>query len=224
MNIKTKISSVVFVITMLLFIVTFSIGLPIYCRPFYYAHITPLDLEEKSGYSREEIVDAYNEVLDYLTLPEKNFGTGVMKYSSEGYSHFADCKGLFTLNAVVLLMSSAIIITILILRVTKRLGKMRLGSLHPAFYSGLGAILIPSILGLLISLDFNRAFVIFHKIFFPGKTNWTFDPRTDEIIRVLPQVFFRNCAILIGSSVLVLGALCMIIPLIQGRREKVQNK
>jgi integral membrane protein (TIGR01906 family) len=65
--------------------------------------------------------------------------------------------------------------------------------------------------GGLAALDFNRAFVIFHHIFFPGKDNWMFDPRTDEIILVLPQEFFRNCAILIGAGLLVMSVMLMIL-------------
>ena len=41
-------------------------------------------------------------------------------------------------------------------------------------------------------------------IFFPGKDNWLFNPSTDQIIRVMPQEFFRNCAILIGASLLII--------------------
>ena len=215
---KGKIPSVIFSVAALLLIITVSIGLPIYFRPFYYAHITPMDLVGESGFTREEIVDAYNEVLDYLTLPGKEFGTGVMRYSESGKDHFVDCKGLFDLNATVLLISAATLALLLVLRRMKRIELCDLGSFHPIFYSGLGAILIPSFLGLIISVDFDRAFVVFHKIFFPGKDNWTFDPRYDEIINVLPQDFFRNCAILIGLGIIVLGSVAMIWSVVRKRR------
>ena len=39
--------------------------------------------------------------------------------------------------------------------------------------------------------------MVFHTLFFPGKTNWIFDWRTDPIILFLPEAFFRNCALLI---------------------------
>jgi len=67
----------------------------------------------------------------------------------------------------------------------------------PMFWAG--GILSVSFLVIagLAALDFDRAFVVFHSLFFPGKTNWIFDYRTDQIIEVLPQVVFRNYAILI---------------------------
>ena len=215
---KNKLISLLFSLAALLLIITISIGLPIYFRPFYYAHITPMDLVEESGHSRDEIIDAYNEVLDYLTIPGKEFGAGVMKYSESGKDHFVDCKELFDLNATVLVISAAILLTILILR---RMGKLELaniGGYHPIFYSGVGAILIPCVLGLLISADFDRAFVIFHKIFFPGKDNWTFDPRYDEIIMVLPQEFFRNCAILIGVGIILLSSIAIITSVVYKKK------
>ena len=64
--------------------------------------------------------------------------------------------------------------------------------------------------GGLAALDFDRAFVVFHALFFPGKDNWLFDPETDQIITILPQIFFRNCAILI-LAVLILGCASLIV-------------
>ena len=64
--------------------------------------------------------------------------------------------------------------------------------------------------GAFAASDFDRAFTVFHKIFFPGKTNWVFDPRTGQIILVMPEEFFRNCAILIVAVMLVLCAFFII--------------
>ena len=76
---KNKIAAIVFAIALFFLILTLSIGLPIYIRPFFYAHIAPLDLEAESGFTRAEIIEAYNDVLDYLTLPGKPFCSGVMR-------------------------------------------------------------------------------------------------------------------------------------------------
>lgn len=202
-----RLSSLVMAVTLFLFILTTSIGLPIYIRPFYYAHIHSMDMPEKTGYTYEQIKEAYDEVLDYLTIPGREFGTGVMAHSEEGAAHFADCKVLFDLNAVVLLCSGAVLLALLFLR--RKVGPYRLFGKPSALWSAGAVIVIPIVVGALASLDFNRAFVIFHGIFFPGKDNWMFNPYTDEIIWVMPQDFFMNCAILIGVGV-VLQALFII--------------
>ena len=64
---KNKILTAVLGIFIALFIITFSIGLPIYFRPFYYMQIESLGIPEMCGESYETIKDAYDEVLDYLT-------------------------------------------------------------------------------------------------------------------------------------------------------------
>lgn len=196
----SRAASLLLAVAAFFFILTSSIGLPIYIRPFYYAHIGAMDLPETSGFTEAEIREAYDEVLDYLTLPGKEFGTGVMAYSQEGKDHFADCKVLFALNAGVLLLSALCLLALFLLR--RKLGPYQLGRRPAALYAAVAAVVLPVVIGALAALDFDRAFVIFHSIFFPGKDNWLFDYRTDAIIRVLPQDFFMHCAILIGAGVL----------------------
>ena len=72
------------------------------------------------------------------------------------------------------------------------------------------------LVGLLAAINFDVAFNIFHKIFFPGKSNWEFDYRVDPIIWVLPQAFFRNGAILIVFSII---AICTGLIIYNKRKE-----
>lgn len=195
--------SVICTVCVFLFLLTASIGLPIYIRPFYHAHIGAYDLARISGYSEAEIRQAYDQVLDYLTLPGREFGTGVLPHSPEGEAHFVDCKGLFDLNAAVLAGSSLVLAVLFALR--KKWGPYRLGRHSAPFWAAVLSVTAPIVIGGLAALDFDRAFVIFHSIFFPGKTNWVFDWYADQIIRVLPQEFFRNCAILIGVGLVTMA-------------------
>ena len=192
---------VIFAISLFFLILTTSIGLPIYIRPFYYAHIAPLELVAESGFSLEQIKTAYDSVLDYLTLPGKPFSVGDLACSADAQAHFADCKFLFDLNASVLVLSGCMVLMITLLRKRGKIGPLYLGKRSAAFWAALCAIVLPVVLGSLAALDFDRAFVIFHSLFFPGKDNWYFSWNADQIIRILPQVFFRNCAILIGAGV-----------------------
>lgn len=195
--------SVLCMICVLFFLLTVSIGLPIYIRPFYYAHIEAYDLARISGYSEAEIKEAYDEVLDYLTLPGRGFGTGVMPCSHEAEHHFADCRVLFELNACILAGSGLILGLLFALR--KKWGPYRLGRHSAAWWAAVLSVTAPIMIGALAAIDFDRAFVVFHSIFFPGKTNWLFDWHADQIIRVLPQEFFRNCAILIGGGLVTMA-------------------
>ena len=192
---------VIFAVALVFLVLTMSIGLPIYLRPFYYAHIDALKLDVYSGFTKDQIRTAYDQVLDYLTLPGKPFGTGEIAHSQEGAAHFADCKVLFDLNALVLVGSALVVAAIFLAR-----KRCKLPCLRPAaFWAGVSALTLPIVVGSLAAMDFDRAFVIFHSIFFPGKTNWVFDWYRDPIIRVLPQEFFRNCAILIGVGLVTMA-------------------
>ena len=61
--------------------------------------------------------------------------------------------------------------------------------------------------------------VSYTHLFFPGKDNWLFDPATDQIILVMPEEFFRNCAILIGVVLLVCCAGLIAAGLLRRRKQ-----
>ena len=82
-------------------VLTASVAVPILCRPFYYAHIGPLKLEEHTGLTEAEIKTAFDEMLDYC-LGAEEFSTGVLAWSEEGKAHFTDVRGLFLLDLRVL--------------------------------------------------------------------------------------------------------------------------
>ena len=200
---KDKILTAVYGVALALMILSVSIGLPIYVRPFYYMQIDALGIEEFSGFDRETIIEAYDEMITYCTVPGAEFGTGDLKYSEEGASHFADCKGLFLLDGAVILISAPLVIALFIL---SKLGVYRMCrpfGFKASFISAVSLLGSFGAIAGLAALDFQRAFTIFHKLMFPGKDNWLFDPRTDEIIMILPIDFFMNCAILIVSSIII---------------------
>lgn len=191
-------------------IITFSIGLPIYLRPFYYNQVDVLDIPAYSGADRETIIEAYDELLDYLTLPGHEFKTGDFKYSEQGKAHFVDCKWLFDLNIWAFIIS---LIGAVALIVLNRLGIFKLWrpfGMNIAFCSGAYLLGGFALIGGLVAIDFDAAFTVFHKIFFPGKSNWLFDWWEDEIIRILPQDFFMNCAILIFTSIIIISISCIV--------------
>ncbi len=206
--------SILYVIAAVLFTATFSIGLPIYARQFYFSQIDDLELEKESGATKEQIKESYNELIDYLTIPNAEFSTGVFEYSEEGKSHFEDCKHLFLLNGTVLLISAAFLAAAEILDKTKKLPLARRDLLAIA---GGTTLSVCTVLTVLVAIDFDRAFTAFHKLFFAGKDNWVFDSETDEIIKILPADFFANCAILIGAGIIVLSVLFIVIGIVKKR-------
>jgi len=221
-NVINKVLSVIFAISVVILTITVSIGLPIYIRPFYYAHIPSIQQEFREELDvdvpREVIVEAYDDVLDFLVLEGREFATGELEFSEEGKGHFEDCKVLFDLNRNALIISLFIVAVLIIL---DRRGVIELWEpfgFSITFFAAIGTLALFLILALVVAQDFSAAFTVFHKIFFPGKDNWMFNPYTDPIILFMPQRFFMHCAILICSSILLISATFITIGAIRKKR------
>ena len=216
---QSKILSVLLAVLMACLVLSSSVAVPILCRPFYYAHIGPLGLVQATGLTEEAIRQAYDEMLDFcLGAPE--FSTGALSWSQSGRDHFADVRVLFLLDLAVLALSAALLLLWFLLG--RRMGRVPRPLLGrgPGFWAAAGLGIVFAVVGLLASLDFERAFVVFHALFFPGKDNWLFDPAVDQIILILPEVFFRNCALLIGGLILLWCAILIGTDLWLGRRRR----
>ena len=215
----SKSVSLLCTVVLALLVLSFSISVPILFRPFYYVQINALNLPQQTGWSAETIREAYDQVLDFCVLG-KPFGTGQLAWSESGRSHFADVRGLFLLDFAVLAVTALLAVLLLILYKRGRLRFYRFGGRGPGFWAGVLAAGLVLAVGGLAALDFNRAFTVFHAIFFPGKDNWLFDPATDQIILVMLETFFRNCAILIGVVLLVCCGALICSDLLHRHREK----
>ena len=194
-----KVSAVIRAVLIALVILSGAIAVPILFRPFYWWHIDPLGIPEYMGLTAEQIKQAYGEMLDYCMGLSNTFSVGVLPFSESGAAHFADVRKLFILDLAVLVVAG-IALTVLCLTDRK---PVRLAGHTPGFWSaiGLGASFL--IVGILVAMDFETAFTLFHKLFFPGKDNWVFDPYEDPVINMLPATFFANCAILIFAVILI---------------------
>jgi integral membrane protein (TIGR01906 family) len=188
--------SVILSVLIALVVLTGSVAVPLLCRSFYYAHIGPMGLEDY-GLPRGEIERAYNEMMDFCLGKREDFAAGALAFSQSGADHFADVRGLFLLNLRALKAAAALLLGAFVLCKVNHVRPHRFLDRGPGFWAaaGLGAAFLT--VGGLAALNFDRAFVVFHSIFFPGKDNWMFDWQSDPIILFLPQDFFRNCAILI---------------------------
>lgn len=202
-NFVKSFNTLFFGLIVTLFVLSLSISLPLFIRQFYYWHIDLYNIVEITGVSKENLIFSFNELMDSLMF-FKPFSEGVFPFSEEGKSHFLDCQVLFVLDYVVLIISFVLLVIYLIaLRKNKNL-------IYRPFNMSISVIMlfIPLLLigalGTYALIDLNGAYAFFHKIFFPGKSNWVFDVYKDPIIKALPQEFFINCGILILGSYLTI--------------------
>ena len=194
-----KIKTVARALLIALVVLSGAISVPILFRPFYWWHIGPYQLDQWMGLTAGQIRDAYGQMMDYCIGLRDTFAVGVLPFSELGASHFADVRALFLLDLWVLGISGALLLVLCLL---DRRKNILLGGHTPGYWSAVGLAVTFAVVGGLASLDFSRAFTIFHKLFFPGKDNWLFDGNKDPVIYMLPEEFFRNSAILILAVIL----------------------
>ena len=208
-------------VTIVLFILSVSIACPLLIRPVFYAQIESQHLPELSGYSKEQIKEAYDDVMDYCTLggeeAGRTFRTGDLAWSKEGKDHFDDVERLFRLDFTVAVITGVLLALYLIGRLILR--KRKGPALQPCRVLGRGPLFWGPVvlLGLFAALtieaviNFDSFFTWFHHLFFPGKENWLFDPEIDEIINILPYEVLQTFAIIIVSLILAGCIICIII-------------
>lgn len=83
-------------------VLTGSIAWVVLLRPFYYVQIGPLGVCQASGLTAAQARAAYSDVMDYCLGLRPDFVAGVLPFSAEGASHFADVRVLFILDLAVL--------------------------------------------------------------------------------------------------------------------------
>ena len=204
-------NTLVYALSFIVLVVTFSIAIPILWRDFYFFHIDLLNITEATGYSKSDLIMSFNELMDSLVFYQP-FGEGVFHYSESGMNHFLDCRVLFTLDLVALPISFIIFLIYSILIKLNFIKVYRIKGMSILFYASFVPILLLGALGVFALIDVNSAYAFFHAILFPGKDNWIFNQYTDPIINALPEQFFLDCGILIfGVMLLILLAVIIFI-------------
>ena len=125
-----------------------------------------------------------------------------MPMSKEGRIHFEEVKRIF--DAIEIICIITLILSCCL--VTGQLRKHDLRFLKPA---SIITILLPSIVGVLTAVNWEAAFIMFHKIMFRNDY-WLFDEALDPVIKILPDAFFFHCAVMIILLILFGSLLCIL--------------
>ncbi|MDF2586465.1 MAG: conserved rane protein of unknown function [Anaerocolumna sp.] len=170
-------------------------------RLLYYIDIGALNIAETSGYSEEVIIENYDALIDY----NSPFFKGDLKFpslpaSEQGLQHFVEVKNIFNSFYVIALISFILCLAVIIYKAKKKDKSYLL-------VSSITVLVLPAIVGIGCAINFDKAFVVFHKIFFRNDY-WLFDPSTDPVITILPDTFFLHSLVVIIAFV-VLGSIIL---------------
>lgn len=187
-----------------LFFISFGLIVVINCRNIYKHDVKKLNLVEQTGYSEGDILSNYNALIDYCSpfyKDELRFPT--LPSSESALSHFVEVKNIFIAFYFILPITAIMLIMAI-------LYKRKQNDYKYLRTSALTCIVLPSIVGAACAINFDRTFILFHKLFF-NNDDWLFNPKTDPIILLLPEEFFLHCAILIVAIVLLGSTLLYLI-------------
>lgn len=196
--------SILLALVLVLFIISAAVVVTLHFRPLYYWDIDLLNIVESSGYSREEIVQNYNVLIDYNSIfgpKELNFPTLAM--SETGRIHFEEVKDVFLFFEITAIVAGVLSLAGILYRHFRRNSGYLL-------LAGILTVGIPAVLAVLIALNWDRVFVLFHKIVF-NNDYWIFDAVTDPVITILPDTFFMHCALLILVLVVLGSVICLLL-------------
>ncbi len=179
-------------------IICFAVILTVFFKPLYYFDIDYLGISQSTNLSYDVIKRNYDVLIQYQSV----FYRGTLELpdfimSETGRIHFEEVKRIFDIIQITFMVTgvaSAIMIYQNIRQ--KEYRYLRLTSLF--------SIGIPLVIGFLASLDFNKAFVVFHQIVFRNNY-WIFDYQSDPVIQILPEAFFMHCFIMIVVIIIVMS-------------------
>ena len=195
-------------ILFLIFFISLGLAVAIYFRPFYYMGMERIS--EETGYSVEVIKENYDALIDYCSpffTEELSFPS--LPSSESGISHFIEVKVIFNLFFILLFITPCFLAGLIYLQKKRE-------STSWMITSPVIMCVLPLLIGLACSIDFNRVFVLFHEIVFQND-DWIFSPYEDPIILFLPERFFLQCALIIIATVLV-G--CILLTLLWLKQKK----
>lgn len=177
-----------------LFTIGISVIVSLNLRSIYKYSIQKYELDKIGQLSKEKLMEDYNILLNYLQNPftkKLEFNNFIM--SSNGEFHFYEVKKIFLSIYLIILI---FVFVFIVIYLVKRYNNKKINLIKSLNYGANALISIIAILLTSIFIDFSKAFIIFHKIFFNNEY-WIFDSKTDPIINVLPEEVFKLYALVV---------------------------
>jgi len=187
---KFKITDLLIGIVFTLLFISIGVIAAVNSRFIYYFDIKNLNIAETSGLQTEVIIDNYDALIDYNSPFFKgNLQFPTLPASPEGLQHFTEVKNIFVSLYYIAIITFILSLVIIIYKARKRDKSYLL-------VSSITVLVLPLIVAIGCAINFDAAFIIFHKIFFRNNY-WLFDSVTDPVITILPDTFFLHALIVI---------------------------
>lgn len=169
------------------------------CKFIYAIYLSKADFSNYTPLPKSRIFDNYSILCDFISSPFKHqLILPDFTISRNSMIHFYDVKNILT----ILLLITFLTLCILIVQFILKSHTNTKFSLRFLMYVPVELILFCFALVLSFKINFNKCFILFHKLLF-NNDYWLFDPEIDPIINILPEDFFLVAASIILSSLIV---------------------
>lgn len=214
---------------MIVFLIT-SVEAVAYWTPHYYENeYTRYQVADDVHMEMDDLLYVTDEMMAYLRGSRDDLnidtvvdGTPREFFNAREKAHMADVRNLFlgglALRRLCLFLAAASVALLAFLKVPLKHLLPRMLCAGTVLFLGVTALLAG-----IISTDFTKYFIIFHKIFFTNDL-WQLDPQTDLLINIVPEPFFMDTAARIGITFCLMTGtlflLCLACILREHRRGK----
>lgn len=172
----------------------------------------------------DDLLYVTDEMLEYLRNEREDL---VVKATVDGKvreffnekekRHMADVQELFVGAQRLRLAGAGMVVVLSAVLLLKRQGRL----LFQTMQWGIGLFVAAGgALALLLSMNFKRYFIWFHLLLFDNE-DWLLNPKTDRLINIVPEGFFRDTAFFITGVFL---AASLAIWFLAGFLKRAQNR
>ncbi|VHV39682.1 membrane protein [Clostridioides difficile] len=192
--------SVCISIVIIVGVINFTVGF----KQLYYFDIDYLNISELSGLSEDDIKLNYDYLIDYnLNKNVSEFKLPTLKSSPQGKIHFEEVRNIFqNINKLAKLLLVVFLVGIILSVKNKNIKILKTTSIT--------LIIMPLLLTVPILLNFEKSFIIFHKLLFRNDY-WIFNPNLDPVINILPEEFFFHSGMMILILILLVSIVLFVM-------------
>ena len=217
--------AVLFIALVPIFLIAISVRWVINFPPLYSYGFDQYEIPRRTGIERAELISAGKQIRDYFNNSEEFLSVRVVLrgilaqnlYNEREVLHMRDVKtlvqGVYRVSEITGLYLLAVVV-----------GGFALwgrgftpSSTRLIAWGGWVTITLLILVGLAMTVGFDRLFLAFHLISFTNDL-WQLDPSRDYLIAMFPEMFFFSATILIVISVALLAASLVVISWILRKR------